>query len=486
MKKVFLDDLPRGGQYISSKYINWKKSIGYKVKFIYDDIKDEVEIANYDGKFLYIKYKNDEIHKIKTGDFSKGGLGEILGLRNTKYIYKINDIVNNLKILECSRTGSGKGIYKIYKYICLNCGNVDYIRENQIINDTGCNVCCGKGGKVLRGYNDIATTHPQLVKYFANIEDGYKYSYGSSSMANFKCPDCGYIKSSRISHVSIDGLSCSKCGDGISMPNKIMFNILEQINVVFETEYSPEWCNYKYKDKIKIGKYDFYFRKDNIRYIVEMDGGFHFKDNKMTGVTAEGSKQIDGFKDKLAKDHDINVIRINCDYENKINKFDYVKVNILKSILVNLFDLSDINWNSAFLFSTSSRIKEACNLWNSGIRSTKTISQIMKLSGAGVLNYLKRGTLLQICDYNAKIARKEGNTRSVKRSKEKAKKVICLNTNHIFISRLVAGEWCNINPAGIENCIRGKAKSAGKHPDTGEPLTWMYYEHYLNLHNEAI
>ena len=46
MRKIFLDNLPkrkRGDKEI----INWKNSIGYKCKFIYDDIEDEIEIIEY-------------------------------------------------------------------------------------------------------------------------------------------------------------------------------------------------------------------------------------------------------------------------------------------------------------------------------------------------------------------------------------------------------------------------------------------------------
>ena len=65
MRKVFLDDLPKIG-----KYINWKESVGYKVKFIYDYIEGEVEIVDYyindKGKiYLIIKYK-DRVKPIYT------------------------------------------------------------------------------------------------------------------------------------------------------------------------------------------------------------------------------------------------------------------------------------------------------------------------------------------------------------------------------------------------------------------------------------
>ena len=39
MRKVFLDELPRGGKCVNKNSINWKESIGYKVKFVYDNIE---------------------------------------------------------------------------------------------------------------------------------------------------------------------------------------------------------------------------------------------------------------------------------------------------------------------------------------------------------------------------------------------------------------------------------------------------------------
>lgn len=53
MRKVFLENLPRwekgeGKGKIGT--INWSKSIGSKVRFVYEDIEGEVEIVGYDGK----------------------------------------------------------------------------------------------------------------------------------------------------------------------------------------------------------------------------------------------------------------------------------------------------------------------------------------------------------------------------------------------------------------------------------------------------
>lgn len=57
-----------------------------------------------------------------------------------------------------------------------------------------------------------------------------------------------------------------------------------------------------------------------------------------------------------------------------------------------------------------------------------------------------------------------------------AKKVICLETNEVFNTIKDAAKWCNIGHSDIAAYIRGKQKSAGKHPLTGEKLHWKYVE----------
>jgi group I intron endonuclease len=61
------------------------------------------------------------------------------------------------------------------------------------------------------------------------------------------------------------------------------------------------------------------------------------------------------------------------------------------------------------------------------------------------------------------------------------RKVICITTGKIFNTIKEAAEEYNIkNKSPISRCCKNKAKSAGKHPETGEPLRWMYYENYIN------
>ena len=51
--------------------------------------------------------------------------------------------------------------------------------------------------------------------------------------------------------------------------------------------------------------------------------------------------------------------------------------------------------------------------------------------------------------------------------------VYCIELDKLFSSSKEAGQYCNLSPNNIRACIRGKAKSAGKHPETQIPLHWV-------------
>lgn len=473
MRKVFLEDLPRGGDKISNKHVNWKQSIGYIVKFQYDEILGEFMVTNYDGRHIYVKYLDNKPFKIGTGDFSDGILGGILGIKVHSYKYNVDDIINNkISILEQFRIGEGKQIHKCYKYKCINCGNTDIIRESQLCSGSGCNVCCSNPRKTMEGVNDIPTTAPWMVKYFQGGYDEAKlYSIGSQNKLKFKCSDCGNIKEKRINQLYKNGLMCNKCGDGISIPNKTMFNILEQLNIKFRPEYSPEW--------IKPKKYDFYFKIHSKQYIIEMDGGFHFKDNNLTGDKIVEIKAIDDYKDIKAKELGIELIRIDCNYKSNNNDFEYIKNNILSSELSNILNLSIIDWDKVFIFSISSRIHEACNLWSNGINSTLELSKKMNLCQATILNYLKKGSKLNLCNYNPKTAKEEGNKKAIQTIKSKLKKIICLNNDKIFLSARDASDYAKTCKENILNCCNDKYLRAGFCKDTNEFYQWQYYNEFL-------
>lgn len=479
MRKIFLENLPKKygiGKDINKLVIDWKKSIGETIKFIYDDIEEEIKITNYikgnKRYLLYIQYKNN-IYSMHTDNIIRCQLGIVIGKVNYKYKYEIGDIVTNihsgkLKILEqIKQKNSLNSSCKAYRYQCLICGNIDIILENNINNHNGCTVCANK--KVKIGYNDIWTTNPNLAKLLLNPQDGYIYMEHSDKKLDWKCINCGnIIKNKKIDYINKKGLACKKCSDGISYPNKLMYSLLEQLNITFKTEYSPDWIRPK--------KYDFYFELNNRECIIEMDGGFHKKDNKMNGQTKEKSKEIDDYKDKLAKEHEIEVIRIDCDY----SELQFIKNNILHSELSKLFKLFNINWLRCHEYACNSLVKVACDYKKNDINmTTKKIGDIMKLSKNTIQKYLKQGERLGWCEYNPK----KEKIRITKLAT--SKKVICLNNNQIFDSLKNASIFANVkSSSSITNCCEHKTEYAGIHLITKNPLHWMYYDEYeQNINN---
>lgn len=70
------------------------------------------------------------------------------------------------------------------------------------------------------------------------------------------------------------------------------------------------------------------------------------------------------------------------------------------------------------------------------------------------------------------------------RNSRRKKRVVCLNTMEIFESIYIAGEKYCIAAPVISQVCKGKRKSLGKHPKTGEPLIWMYLEDYENKYEK--
>lgn len=450
-KELSLENLPHKG-----KLINWKESIGKFVHFVYGDIEGFIEIVEYYIKENKIKTRYKDIEYITTtSNFQKIKISNCLGIKrkNNKKVgfeYNVGDILttNTSKIKIIKQIRIGKKDIKGYEYECLTDGYIDTIREHNLIKGCGCKVCSNK--KIIKGVNDITTTHPHLIKYFKNIEDTYTHSFGSKDSFIFKCPDCCYEMEMTIVTFIKNNSCCPKCSDGISIPQKIMFNILEQLNINFETEYNPIW--------LKPKRYDFYFNINNKEYIIETDGGWHIKDNNRSGQTAKESKAIDDYKDEQAKLHGIEVIRIDCDYPNIESRFEYIKNNILTNEKLNeLFILGNIDWNKCFNFSLSSRIKEACDYKKNNPNLTSNdISKIMKISQSSVTKFLKIGNEMGLCSYNPKEESKKGG-------KINSKKVVCLDDGLVFESAREAGKYYKCHGTKVSAVCRGERQSTGGH-----------------------
>lgn len=64
--------------------------------------------------------------------------------------------------------------------------------------------------------------------------------------------------------------------------------------------------------------------------------------------------------------------------------------------------------------------------------------------------------------------------------------IICLNTCVVFNNATIAGKWCGVTKNTIRRSALKERVHAGKHPDTGEPLKWIYYEDYIKQYDVDI
>ena len=82
------------------------------------------------------------------------------------------------------------------------------------------------------------------------------------------------------------------------------------------------------------------------------------------------------------------------------------------------------------------------------------------------------------CNYGNRNVKISESNKGKKCHSAKKKKVICITTNKTFDSVKEAADFYRIKGNGnsICYCCKGKYKSAGKHPITGEKLVWEYLD----------
>lgn len=214
------------------------------------------------------------------------------------------------------------------------------------------------GAKPKRGINDLATTRPDVAKFLLNKDDGYNYSYGTTYELDFLCPMCGQIIHKRPNSIlSNNGfIKCNCCSDGISYPEKFLSNVLRQLNVNYEFQYSKAkgglWCkNYRY---------DFYLI--DFDTIIEVHGLQHYVQKPgWEDISETQRKDVD--KKILGEKHVSNYIVINASKSRK----NYLKEQILHSELVNFLDLSNVDWEECDLFASKSIVYHICEDWNNNV-----------------------------------------------------------------------------------------------------------------------
>lgn len=425
MRKVFLDDLPRKegiGALKGKQVIDWKGSVGCKVRFIYDDVEGKIEIIDYGLKIGYITigHKN-KIIDIKPADFSKGKLGSLLNKYTRDFKIEIGQIFKDDKrdiiIIDrkysreqCNPDKQGRVYYtnkKLYKYKCNKCGfdcgecykqgkhlNEYWIPENTILKGHGCPVCSTPPMIVAPSINSIYNTAFWMIDLGVSEEDAKRYSKSSGEEIEVVCPICNTTKTTTINKIYNRGrISCVNCSDNIKYPEKFMSNILRELNIEFVQQLSMK--NFKW---IGDKRYDFYLPDYNM--IIETHGRQHYEKAGGFYKTLEEEQENDRFKKELALNNGIsNYIVIDC----RKSELEWIKNSILNSELNEIFDLNNVDWEKIDLLSLSSNIiKEVCDCWNNKQEweTTRHLAKYFNLNQGVVISYLNKGASLNLCSYN--------------------------------------------------------------------------------------
>lgn len=369
-----------------------------------------IPLSEYHGVDNKIKCKcsvcNDEFETtpyVLLHGKSGNGCRKCAGTKKKTHEEYIQELSNKGILVDVIEKYNGYNHKILHK--CKKCEYEWKAKPSNILYGNLCPVCANK--IVLKGYNDLWSTHPSIAKLLDNPDDGYTVVSGSGKSLLWKCPRCGQATKKIVRNVvRNNGFSCKMCSDGVSYPMKFVISVLNQLNVEFETEQTFNWCTFIMNEKMHTGRYDIVLRQNHIDYIVEVDGAFHNRDNPMSGQTKEESQFIDREKDRLAKENGFQIIRIPALKSTQ----DYMRESIYKSFINSLFDLSNIDWDKANVDALSSRIIESAKLWNL-YHNAHRISDLLGIRQEVVTRYLKKATKAGLCNYDGKEEQRKSGRR---------------------------------------------------------------------------
>lgn len=328
-------------------------------------------------------------------------------------------------------------------------GHEWHVHPNNILNYRGCPVCSGRTiGRAPKYLNSIwASEYRTFFSQYMTEEQMKSIMPHCGKKINLLCPNCSKPKMISPNMLIRQGFGCV-CGDGQSFPNKFVYNVLTQLKLETQQEYSPEWAGRF--------RYDEYLNKYNI--IIENHGIQHYEEFPLSVRTLVEEQQNDIAKYNLAKENGINeYVVINC----KKPTMEWIKSSIMQSRLPQIlnFTESDIDWTQSMAYASHNLIKDAAMMFNDGMRVSDIAIELQKDSHT-ITKWLKRATQIGWCVYTPK----------------KPCQIYCIEMNMTFSSKSAAARATHTSAASINRHIKGDYQYAGRHPQTNEPLHWEEME----------
>lgn len=301
------------------------------------------------------------------------------------------------------KNSAGRNEY-VYKYKCNICGfdcgehykKGEYREELWVSGATilknRCSCCANHS--IVTDINSAWKLAPWLIKLGVDENFAKRYSVcGGGEKVKVICPHCKTKKYSKISNIYDRKTIGCTCGDGRSYLSKYIISVLKQINAQYKTEVVYDWNKYinPKNNKLTQAYIDFIIYKDDRKIPLEADGGFHRKDNNMSGMTAEMHKYID-------KQRDGNCLKYLGEETIRISDEGNIKENVLNSKLSLVFDLSKIDWLKCEEFALKNIVKEVCDKYKEGDDVLK-ICKDFDISDTTVRNYIRKGNEIGWVEY---------------------------------------------------------------------------------------
>jgi hypothetical protein len=337
------------------------------------------------------------------------------------------------------------------------------IKAIQKTGGRGC-ACCGSR-LVQPGINDVATTAKDVVDYFCDRVEANKWTRSSEHKVKVVCPICDAMQPNKIqiNNLVHEGFDCINCGNNVSYPEKLMYFLLREINVDFKIHKVFEWSKEVYDEYDKQfhkREYDFYI--PSVNAIIEMHGGQHYRETFSFGnqIDLEERQRIDSIKQSLAENYCNYYIVIDCRDSNK----NYIKNNILNSKLNDLFDLSNVDWDKISRNALNGIAKlVVADKENNPEKLTTELAEEYGVHLTTIIKWLKKAGIYD--------AYKGKQIAGLKRSYP----VYSPELGKAFRSTRIASEEVGVGAKTINSAFNPNIpsqKHAGKHPVTGERLTW--------------
>lgn len=370
---------------------------------------------------------------------------------------------------------------------CSKCGyNYKSKINNRAKLGRGCPLCTNK--VVVKGVNDLVTTHPKIAAewdYEKNAKKPFEVSYGCGKKVWWKCSQ-GHSYQATVNHrTSQNGTNCPICNQGRQT------SFAEQAVYFYVKKIYPDAIN-RYKDIFKkTMELDIYI--PSIKLGIEYDGEAWHKEDKYLNEVK---------KYEICKENDIKLIRLKEKYSEKdsltadttlhVEKM-YEKKNLYKAItyLISMINLETNMWTRKKFDTWYSSLDISIEKDENEIRANMISIQKNSLEDiypdiALEWNYEKNGKLkpnmfkpksdakvwwvCQICgyEYESSINHRTSGTGCpkcgiIKSAQAKSKKVnmIDIKTNEIlktFVSISEASRVMNITSGNICAVLAGKRK----------------------------